>query len=318
MCKFRFKPDHFTWLCVGDPVHMNSCIVGAVFRLPFPPGFKQGKAYRPEEMDSMVEENGTTGSSGGDPLAPSPGDNSSSVVVTSVQNNSSQHHHLVQSVIQANQQSVIQTPANIQPVQIQKGNVILVSKPANSVIQTTQGSLQTLQVVDGGSDDSLSNEDDATKKRRDILTRRPSYRKILNDLGGGAEIAVIPAGALQLSSQGEGVQGLHTLTMTNATGAGGTIVQYAQGQDGQFFVPVQVVTTPGGGIGGGQIIAEDQVRKREMRLLKNREAARECRRKKKEYIKCLENRVAVLENQNKALIDELKSLKELYCQQKTE
>lgn len=55
-----------------------------------------------------------------------------------------------------------------------------------------------------------------------------------------------------------------------------------------------------------------------MRLLKNREAARECRRKKKEYIKCLENRVAVLENQNKTLIDELKSLKELYCQQKTE
>lgn len=63
---------------------------------------------------------------------------------------------------------------------------------------------------------------------------------------------------------------------------------------------------------------EDQTRKREMRLLKNREAARECRRKKKEYIKCLENRVAVLENQNKALIDELKSLKELYCQQKVE
>ena len=52
--------------------------------------------------------------------------------------------------------------------------------------------------------------------------------------------------------------------------------------------------------------------KREMRLIKNREAARECRRKKKEYIKCLENRVAVLENQNKALIEELKSLKEMY------
>lgn len=53
-------------------------------------------------------------------------------------------------------------------------------------------------------------------------------------------------------------------------------------------------------------------RKREIRLIKNREAARECRRKKKEYIKCLENRVAVLENQNKALIEELKSLKSLY------
>ena len=45
-----------------------------------------------------------------------------------------------------------------------------------------------------------------------------------------------------------------------------------------------------------------------------REAARECRRKKKEYIKCLENRVAVLENRNQTLIDELKSLKELYQQ----
>ncbi|KAJ9588247.1 hypothetical protein L9F63_018411 [Diploptera punctata] len=319
-------------------------------------------------MDSMVEENGTAGNPGADPLAHSPGENNSSVVVSTVQSSSSEQHHLVaatsivqltlpthvnnstataqvQSVIQANQQSVIQTAANIQPV-LQKGNVILVSKP-NSVIQTTQGSLQTLQVVDPPSDDSLSNDDDSTKKRRDILTRRPSYRKILNDLGGG-EIAVgrgesssdvdtnedselsshsipsqfpthtatvIPAGAIQLASQGETVQGLHTLTMTNATAAGGAIVQYAQGQDGQFFVPV---VTQGGGIGGGPIIAEDQARKREMRLLKNREAARECRRKKKEYIKCLENRVAVLENQNKALIEELKSLKELYCQQKTD
>lgn len=54
-------------------------------------------------------------------------------------------------------------------------------------------------------------------------------------------------------------------------------------------------------------------RKREIRLLKNRDAARECRRKKKEYIKCLESRVAGLEAQNKTLIEELKALKELYC-----
>jgi hypothetical protein len=63
----------------------------------------------------------------------------------------------------------------------------------------------------------------------------------------------------------------------------------------------------------------DSNRKRQVRLLKNREAAKECRRKKKEYVKCLENRVAVLENQNKALIEELKTLKELYCRkEKTE
>ena len=37
--------------------------------------------------------------------------------------------------------------------------------------------------------------------------------------------------------------------------------------------------------------AEEQARKREIRLMKNREAARECRNKKKEYIKCLENRL---------------------------
>lgn len=49
----------------------------------------------------------------------------------------------------------------------------------------------------------------------------------------------------------------------------------------------------------------------------SRLAAKECRRKKKDYVKCLESRVAVLENQNKALIEELKSLKDLYCQ-KTE
>ena len=51
----------------------------------------------------------------------------------------------VQSVIQPNHQSVIQNATNIQSVAISKGNVILVSKP-NSVIQTAQGSLQTLQV----------------------------------------------------------------------------------------------------------------------------------------------------------------------------
>ncbi|XP_018327926.1 cyclic AMP-responsive element-binding protein 1 isoform X8 [Agrilus planipennis] len=185
-------------------------------------------------------------------------------------------------------------------------------------------------VVEAQSDESIS-DDESLKKRRDLLTRRPSYRKILNELGGG-EIAegkieqtsseadselsshsipyhtVIPAGAIQISS-GEGGQGIHTLTMTNST-TGGAIVQYGQGGQ-EFFVPV---VTQGGNLGGGG--NEDQARKREMRLLKNREAARECRRKKKEYIKCLENRVAVLENQNKALIDELKSLKELYCQQK--
>ncbi|XP_030031354.1 cyclic AMP response element-binding protein B isoform X2 [Manduca sexta] len=285
-------------------------------------------------MEGMVEENGTSGGAGSaDPLASASSSAAGAaphvVAVTSIvqltlpsQAPSAQ----VQSVIQPNQQSVIQTASNIQSVQLPKGNVILVSKPS-SVIHTTQGTLQTLQIKpepntvvstqgQSCSDDSCSDDESPKRKYREMLTRRPSYRKILNDLGG-AEIAenrmgskpgcenevslssslsfapVIPAGALQTES------GLHTLAVSGGAG-GGAIVQYATNQDAQFYVP------------------EDQTRKRELRLLKNREAARECRRKKKEYIKCLENRVAVLENQNKALIEELKSLKELYCQQKTE
>ncbi|XP_058794146.1 cyclic AMP-responsive element-binding protein 1-like isoform X1 [Phymastichus coffea] len=308
-------------------------------------------------MESMVEENG----SAVDPLAQgSQSGETAPTIVTSVQSsyNTTNHQQLnqltastsivqlalpspanaqVQSVIQPNQQSVIQTATNIQPVALSKGNVILVSKP-NSVIQTAQGSLQTLQVVETASDDSYS-DDESPKKRRDMLSRRPSYRKILNDLGGG-EIAetrlphlesssecdsnvdsevsshslhyqtVIPAGTIQIATQGEGVPGLHSLSMSNSGTAGGTIVQYAQGQDAQFFVPASA---------GHGVVVEDAARKREMRLLKNREAARECRRKKKEYIKCLENRVAVLENRNQTLIDELKTLKELYQhQQKTD
>ncbi|XP_075969560.1 cyclic-AMP response element binding protein B isoform X2 [Anticarsia gemmatalis] len=284
-------------------------------------------------MDGMVEENGTSSGAGPtDPLASAGSSAAASaphvVAVTSIvqltlptQAPSAQ----VQSVIQPNQQSVIQTASNIQPVQLPKGNVILVSSKPSSVIHTTQGTLQTLQIKpeptvvstqgQSCSDDSCSGDESPKRKYREMLTRRPSYRKILNDLGG-AEIAdnrmgkpgsenevslssslsfapVIPAGALQTES------GLHTLAVSGAAG-GGAIVQYATNQDEHFYVP------------------EDQTRKRELRLLKNREAARECRRKKKEYIKCLENRVAVLENQNKALIEELKSLKELYCQQKTE
>ncbi|XP_029032275.1 cyclic-AMP response element binding protein B isoform X10 [Osmia lignaria lignaria] len=249
-------------------------------------------------MESMVEENGSavdplsTGSQGGD---------ASPAIATSVQ-----------SVIQPNQQSVIQTATNIQPVAISKGNVILVSKP-NSVIQTAQASLQTLQVVETGSDDSFSDSEESPEQRGGILTRRPSYKKILNDLGGG-EITVIPAGTIQIATQGEGVPGLHTLTMSNAATAGGTIVQYAQGQDTQFFVPVSGNVPAYTGHG---VVVEDAARKRELRLLKNREAARECRRKKKEYIKCLENRVAILENRNQTLIEELKSLKQL-CEPKTD
>ncbi|KAI2660665.1 Cyclic AMP-responsive element-binding protein 1 [Labeo rohita] len=270
----------------------------------------------------------------------------------------------VHGVIQAAQPSVIQSPQ----VQTVQSDLNMTELPVNQ-ISTVAESEDSQESVDSVTD---------SQKRREILSRRPSYRKILNDLSSdapgvprieeekseedtapaittvtvptpiyqtssGQYIAITQGGAIQLANNGtDGVQGLQTLTMTNAAAAqpGTTILQYAQTSDGQqILVPsnqvvvqaasgdvqaYQIRTAPTSTIAPGVVMAsspalpsqggaEEATRKREVRLMKNREAARECRRKKKEYVKCLENRVAVLENQNKTLIEELKALKDLYC-----
>uniref|UniRef100_A0A6Q2XS34 Uncharacterized protein n=1 Tax=Esox lucius TaxID=8010 RepID=A0A6Q2XS34_ESOLU len=273
----------------------------------------------------------------------------------------------VHGVIQAAQPSVIQSP-QVQTVQVTLSLPIKLFQ-----ISTIAESEDSQESVDSVTD---------SQKRREILSRRPSYRKILNDLSSGDTpgvprieeekseedttpaittvtmptscpiyqtstgqyIAITQGGAIQLANNGtDGVQGLQTLTMTNAAAAqqGTTILQYAQTSDGQqILVPsnqvvvqaasgdvqaYQIRTAPASTIAPGVVMASspalsgqggpevEVTRKREVRLMKNREAARECRRKKKEYVKCLENRVAVLENQNKTLIEELKALKDLYC-----
>ncbi|NWY50551.1 CREB1 protein, partial [Chionis minor] len=275
----------------------------------------------------------------------------------------------VHGVIQAAQPSVIQSP-QVQTVQV--------LTEEHSYYFDCCSYLQISTIAE--SEDSQESVDSVTdsQKRREILSRRPSYRKILNDLSSdapgvprieeekseeetaapaiatvtvptpiyqtssGQYIAITQGGAIQLSNNGtDGVQGLQTLTMTNAaaTQPGTTILQYAQTTDGQqILVPsnqvvvqaasgdvqtYQIRTAPTSTIAPGVVMAsspalptqpaEEAARKREVRLMKNRHAARECRRKKKEYVKCLENRVAVLENQNKTLIEELKALKDLYC-----
>ncbi|KAG9348708.1 hypothetical protein JZ751_029025 [Albula glossodonta] len=328
----------------------------------------------------------------------------------------------VHGVIQAAQPSVIQSP-QVQTVQPQSPS----RKRSRGFAVTEAYDISTI----AESEDSQESVDSVTdsQKRREILSRRPSYRysnsphasdlptsegllnlrmggatmaskrlkfnmshglrmllcchgnpcrKILNDLSSdapavprieeekseedsapaittvtvptpiyqtssGQYIAITQGGAIQLANNGtDGVQGLQTLTMTNAAAAqpGTTILQYAQTTDGQqILVPsnqvvvqaasgdvqaYQIRTAPTSTIAPGVVMAsspalpsqggaEEATRKREVRLMKNREAARECRRKKKEYVKCLENRVAVLENQNKTLIEELKALKDLYC-----
>ncbi|XP_048665027.1 cAMP-responsive element modulator isoform X2 [Marmota marmota marmota] len=293
-----------------------------------------------------------------------------SPAVTLVQLPSGQTVH-VQGVIQTPQPSVIHSP-QIQTVQV-------------ATVAETDESAETEGVID-------------SHKRREILSRRPSYRKILNELSSdvpgvpkieeekseeegtppniatmavptsiyqtstGQYIAIAQGGTIQISNPGsDGVQGLQALTMTNsgAPPPGATIVQYAaQSADGtqQFFVPgsqvvVQdeetelapshmaaatgdmptyqirapttalpqgvVMAASPGSLHSPQQLAEEATRKRELRLMKNREAAKECRRRKKEYVKCLESRVAVLEVQNKKLIEELETLKDI-CSPKTD
>ncbi|NXB17775.1 CREM protein, partial [Rhagologus leucostigma] len=281
-----------------------------------------------------------------------------SPAVTLVQLPSGQTVH-VQGVIQATQPSVIQSP-HMQAVQVAS----IADEAAQSEV-----------IID-------------SQKRREILSRRPSYRKILNELSSDApavgkieeeksEDEGTPSGISAVAmptslyhtntgqyltiSQGGTIQ---TVTNSGAPQPGATIVQYAaQSSDGtqQFFVPgsqvvVQVlgrdsgsllskaatmfaatgdmpayqIRTPTttlpqgvvmaaspGTLHSPQQMAEEATRKRELRLLKNREAAKECRRRKKEYIKCLESRVAVLEVQNKKLIQELETLKDI-CSSKTD
>lgn len=106
-----------------------------------------------------------------------------------------------------------------------------------------------------------------------------------------------------------GVDGVQTVVAASTSSGNSPspnssgVVQYAAStQNGQtVFIPGTVATAStsvspqiisvASAASSGVVQVEEAARKREIRLLKNREAARECRNKKKEYIKCLENRV---------------------------
>ncbi|XP_009474225.1 PREDICTED: cAMP-responsive element modulator isoform X7 [Nipponia nippon] len=224
-----------------------------------------------------------------------------SPAVTLVQLPSGQTVH-VQGVIQATQPSVIQSP-HMQAVQ---------------VASIADESAESEGIID-------------SQKRREILSRRPSYRKILNELSSDAP--AVPKIEEEEKSEDEGApSGISAMAMPASlyhTNTGQynrdslllSHVAAATGDMPAYQIRTPTTTLPQGVVMAAspgtlhspQQLAEEATRKRELRLLKNREAARECRRKKKEYVKCLENRVAVLENQNKTLIEELKALKDLYC-----
>ncbi|XP_067290754.1 cAMP responsive element modulator b isoform X2 [Pseudorasbora parva] len=175
--------------------------------------------------------------------------------------------------------------------------------------------------------DCLKDEDEDAEKNFDA---EASSRNLFNNTNSGPFMSVNQSGSVHFVPC---QQRYETFTSWPRS----PVMQYAvHSRNGTYFVSdnkgqataggmsAYQISSPASGISqvmdsspsslpSPQLLAEEASRKREHRLMKNREAARECRRKKKEYVKCLENRVAVLEKQNKMLIEELKALKDLYC-----
>ncbi|XP_007504789.2 cAMP-responsive element modulator isoform X12 [Monodelphis domestica] len=188
--------------------------------------------------------------------------------------------------------------------------------------QTGQNSIPTLAQVATIAETDESAEAEGvidSHKRREILSRRPSYRKILNELS--SDVPGVPKIEEEKSEEEGTPPNIATMAVPTSIYQTSTGQYTATGDMPTYQIRTPTTALPQGvvmaaspgSLHSPQQLAEEATRKRELRLMKNREAARECRRKKKEYVKCLENRVAVLENQNKTLIEELKALKDLYC-----
>ncbi|XP_017463353.1 PREDICTED: glycine-rich protein DOT1-like, partial [Rhagoletis zephyria] len=154
-----------------------------------------------------------------------------------------QASNMVQSVIQPNHQSVIQAPNTTSlPLQLSGGGGGNNGKDGGGGNNSDSGS--------AGSDAAAHQAaiyaaDEEAKRRREGLARRPSYRKILNDLTDGGDKTMLPA-SIQIGGgdggQGGGGGGISTIMTSGSSGNGGggggsTIVQYASAHDGQFIVP---------------------------------------------------------------------------------
>ncbi|XP_036310413.1 cAMP-responsive element modulator isoform X14 [Pipistrellus kuhlii] len=209
---------------------------------------------------------------------------------------------------------------------------------ANMQAQTGQNSIPNLAQVATITETDESTESEGvidSHKRREILSRRPSYRKILNELS--SDVPGVPK-IEEEKSEGEGTppniatMAVPTSIYQTSTGqyneetelapshmaaATGDMPTYQIRAPTTALPQGVVMAASPGSLHSPQQLAEEATRKRELRLMKNREAAKECRRRKKEYVKCLESRVAVLEVQNKKLIEELETLKDI-CSPKTD
>ncbi|XP_004476171.2 cAMP-responsive element modulator isoform X18 [Dasypus novemcinctus] len=212
-------------------------------------------------------------------------------------------------------------------VQLPSGQTVhvqgVIQTPQPSVIQSPQ--IQTVQVATiAETDESAESEGIiASHKRREILSRRPSYRKILNELS--SDVPGVPKIEEEKSEEDGTPPNIATMAVPSSIYQTSTGQYTATGDMPTYQIRAPTTALPQGvvmaaspgSLHSPQQLAEEATRKRELRLMKNREAAKECRRRKKEYVKCLESRVAVLEVQNKKLIEELETLKDI-CSPKTD
>ncbi|XP_036614692.1 cAMP-responsive element modulator isoform X12 [Trichosurus vulpecula] len=200
------------------------------------------------------------------------------------------------------------------------------SDSAHVQAQAGQNSIPTLAQVATIAETDESAEAEGvidSHKRREILSRRPSYRKILNELS--SDVPGVPKIEEEKSEEEGTSPNIATMAVPTSIYQTSTGQYTATGDMPTYQIRTPTTALPQGvvmaaspgSLHSPQQLAEEATRKRELRLMKNREAAKECRRRKKEYVKCLESRVAVLEVQNKKLIEELETLKDI-CSPKTD
>ncbi|XP_053428397.1 cAMP-responsive element modulator isoform X15 [Nycticebus coucang] len=200
------------------------------------------------------------------------------------------------------------------------------SESARIQTQTGQNSIPTLAQVATIAETDESAESEGvidSHKRREILSRRPSYRKILNEIS--SDVPGVPKIEEEKSEEEGTPPNIATMAVPTSIYQTSTGQYTTTGDMPTYQIRAPTTALPQGvvmaaspgSLHSPQQLAEEATRKRELRLMKNREAAKECRRRKKEYVKCLESRVAVLEVQNKKLIEELETLKDI-CSPKTD
>ncbi|KAM9229359.1 cAMP-responsive element modulator isoform 13-T16 [Dugong dugon] len=209
-------------------------------------------------------------------------------------------------------------------VQLPSGQTVhVIQTPQPSVIQSPQ--IQSVQVTTIAETDESAESEGIIDchKRREILSRRPSYRKILNELS--SDVSGVPKIEEEKSEEEGTPPNIATMAVPTSIYQTSTGQYTTTGDMPAYQIRAPTTALPQGvvmaaspgSLHNPQQLAEEATRKRELRLMKNREAAKECRRRKKEYVKCLESRVAVLEVQNKKLIEELETLKDI-CSPKTD